>query len=263
MSVRVKQVYLRDFWKIGVMVFISRSPLLALRQSVTGDTLDDIIFAAAAGSALIAGCLLPLLLQSRRHPLAGSPDSRPFRAGCIAERRRCYHDQNLEHHSLGATGASHSTKKRGSYSHPIACRTLGLYNLRPELPRTRKSSDVECLLLAGDSDIYPCISILWMGNSTPLVQKAYCSSHRSTRTPCNTRAIRVGHLYTAMWCTSLSYPQPVIEQRWDWKPQIGPIGPPVRHCPIPFGQVLRLKCFAKDDRRVRSDQVTPVLEGGD
>lgn len=79
-------------------------------------------------------------------------------------------------------------------------RTLGLYNLRPELPRTRKSSDVECLLLAGDGDIYPCISILWMGNSTPLVQKAYCSSHRSTRTPCNTRAIRVGHLYTAMWC---------------------------------------------------------------
>jgi hypothetical protein len=175
-SVRVKQVHLGDFWKIGVTVFISCSPLLTLRQSIVGDTLDNIIFAAAAGSALIAGCLLPLLLQSRGHPLAGSPDSRPFRAGCIAGRRHCYHDQNLKHHSLATTGASHSTKKRGSCSHPIACRTLGLYSLRPELPRTRKSSDVECLLLAGDSDIYPCISILWMGNSTPLVRKAYCSS---------------------------------------------------------------------------------------
>ena len=47
-----------------VTVIITCLPLLVLRQSRTGDMLDNMTLGVAAGSALLGGCLLPVLIHS-------------------------------------------------------------------------------------------------------------------------------------------------------------------------------------------------------
>jgi hypothetical protein len=48
----------------AVTVITTCMPLLVLRESRTGDMFDNMTLGIAAGSALVAGCLLPLLIQT-------------------------------------------------------------------------------------------------------------------------------------------------------------------------------------------------------
>jgi hypothetical protein len=47
----------------AITVIITCLPLLVLRDSTTGDMLDNLTLGVAAGSTLVAGCFLPLLIQ--------------------------------------------------------------------------------------------------------------------------------------------------------------------------------------------------------
>lgn len=47
-----------------ITIIIPCLPLIVLRQSVAGDTLDEMTLGTAIGSALVSGCILPILLQA-------------------------------------------------------------------------------------------------------------------------------------------------------------------------------------------------------